>query len=109
MVVAHPVQIAALARWLVQLKVAHSLMTGPRIHSLGEIVVILLVEKRAMSLVGLNMNVPLVGICWGLKMSGLGVTPPGGSGGGAEGCCVRVPVCAGVAESGEGEGGTDAM
>lgn len=80
-------------------------------YSLGENVMILLVEKQVMSLIGLNSNlyVALVGIYLALKMSALGVTPLGGRGGGAEGCCARVPVCAEVMVSREGEGGRDGM
>lgn len=63
---------------------------------------ILLVEKWVMSLVGLNMNVALVGICLALKESGLGATPPWGRGG-VEGCCTTAPVCAGEAENRDGE------
>ena len=72
---------------------------------------ILLVEKQAMSLVGSNSNlyVPLLGIYLALKTSVLGAMPPGERGGGAEGCCARVLVCAEAMESGEGQGGRDGM
>ena len=82
--------------------VAHLLVIGLQMHSLGEIVMILLVEKWVMSLDGLNMNVVLVGICLALKESGLGATPPWGRGG-VEGCCTTAPVCAGEVGNRDGE------